>query len=243
MSDVARSVVAGNLDRIRERVSDACAAADRDPADVSLVAVTKRIPLTRVADACRAGQLVLGENRIQDALPRQDELPPLLTRAGVPADEVRWHFVGSLQANKARKAVGAFELIHGVDSLKLAERLDRIAGERGLDQPFLFQVNVSGESQKHGLAPDEARAALVAAAGYAHARPQGLMTMARAGADEAELRRTFAALRDLAEALRAATGLPLPHLSMGMTGDFEAAIREGATLVRIGTAIFGPRQA
>ena len=233
--------VAANLDRIRERLAAACGRAGRDAADVALVAVTKRIPLTRVADACRAGQFVLGENRIQDALPRQVELRSLLTAEGADPEAPRWHFIGALQKNKARKAVGAFELIHGVDSLDLALRLDRIAAEQGLNQPILLQVNVTGEESKHGLTPEEARAAAAELAGADGVEFQGLMTMARAGAADAELHRTFAGLRGLAEALRAESGLALPHLSMGMSGDFEIAAAEGATLVRIGSAIFGPR--
>ena len=233
--------VAANLARIRERLAAACSRAGRSEADVELVAVSKRIPLTRVADACRAGQVVLGENRIQDAVPRQGEFRELLAADGLDPDLPRWHFIGSLQKNKARKAAGAFELIHGVDSADLALRLDRIAGELGVRQPILLQVNVSGEESKHGLTPDTARSAAAELAATANVDLQGLMTMARAGADEAELHSTFAALRTLSETLRADTGLALPHLSMGMSGDFEAAVAEGATLVRIGSAIFGPR--
>lgn len=236
MSEVAR-----NLERVRDRIAAACVRAGRNPSDATLVAVTKRIPLTRVAEACRAGQFVLGENRIQDALPRQGELAAALADDPV-APRVLWHFIGTLQSNKARKAVGAFDLIHGVDSEELALRIDRIAGETGVRQPYLLQVNASGEGQKHGLDPDELPAAAQRLAGSEHARPEGLMTMARFGADEAELRRTFASLRKLAEGLRAETGLPLPHLSMGMSGDFEIAVAEGATLVRVGTAVFGPRE-
>lgn len=233
--------VAANLASIRERLAAACSRAGRNEADVELVAVSKRIPLTRVADACRAGQVVLGENRIQDAVPRQGELDAALRDADLDPGPIRWHFIGSLQSNKARKAVGAFELIHGVDSLDLGRRIDRIAGEQGVVQPLLLQVNASGETSKHGLDPATARDAAAELAAASNLDLQGLMTMARAGADEAEWRRTFAALRRLADDIRSEIARPFPHLSMGMSGDFEAAVAEGATLVRIGSAIFGPR--
>lgn len=235
------SDVADNLTRINERIATACARAGRSAEDVRLIAVTKRIPMAALAEAKRAGQLVFGENRIQDALPRQDELTSALQGTAVESPPVDWHFIGHLQSNKARKAVGRFALLHAVDSVRLAERLSSLAGETGARQPILMEVNVSAESQKHGLTPDETADAVERIAGLAGLDLRGFMCMARFGAPETELRGTFAALRNLSEAARTATGLPLPELSMGMSDDFEQAIAEGATLVRVGTAVFGPR--
>ena len=235
--------VAPRLAAVRERIADACRRAGRDPAAVTLVAVTKRIPLPSVVAACRAGQWELGENRVQDALPRQAELAAALAAAGLPADRVRWHFIGNIQTNKTRKVVGRFTLLQAVDSLRLARRLDAVAAERELRQPVLLEVNISGEPQKHGLPPEEAVPAAAAVAALGGLELRGLMGMARFGAPEAELRRSFALLRELRGAARRETGLPLPVLSMGMSGDYPVAVEEGATMVRVGTAIFGPRPA
>ncbi|MBD3220156.1 YggS family pyridoxal phosphate-dependent enzyme [bacterium] len=229
--------VAANLTALRERIAAVCAQSGRPEDDVRLVAISKRIDLDRVAAAVRAGQLDLGENRLPDAVDRQDEL-----RGYEPAAaDVRWHFVGHLQRNKANKAAGRFELIHGVHSAELGQRLDRRAGELGVVQPVLLQVNVTAEPQKDGL--DEAELAAVAeeVAALPNLELRGLMCMARFGDPEAGLRRTFARLRTLRDQLTDRLGRPLPELSMGMSGDYEAAIAEGATILRIGTAIFGPR--
>ncbi|MFH1844348.1 MAG: YggS family pyridoxal phosphate-dependent enzyme [bacterium] len=235
------AAIAGFLARVEERIADTCVSCGRARDEVTLVAVSKRIPLPLVVAACAAGQRDFGENRIQDAIPRQTEIEPLLAAAGLPADVVRWHFIGHLQRNKASKAVGAFSLLHAVDSLRLVTSLAALAAERQQPQPWLLEVNLTRESQKHGIASESALELLAAAAEQPLLEPAGLMTMARYGADEAELRKTFAALRRLSETLRTATGLSLPHLSMGMSNDFPQAIAEGATLIRIGTAIFGPR--
>ena len=235
--------VADNLQNVRDRIEAACALAGRAAASVTLVAVCKRVPLSQVVEAYEAGQVDLAENRIQDALPRQDDLHERLARRGYGDHPVRWHFVGSLQNNKVRKAVGSFDLLHAVDSVPLAERIGRVAAELGLRQAVLLEVNVSREPQKHGLDPADVAAAAAACAGVAGLELRGLMGMAQADAPESDLRRTFAELRRLNEAARAASGLQLPDLSMGMTDDFEHAIAEGATLVRVGTGVFGPREA
>jgi pyridoxal phosphate enzyme (YggS family) len=234
--------VVANLARVRERMAAACARAGRSEDSVRLVAVTKRIPLGRVVEACRAGQWSLAENRIQDALPRQQQLAAALARADLDPAHVRWHFVGHLQRNKANKAVGSFDLIHGVDSLRLAEKLSQRAVDADLTQPVLVQVDAAEEPQKYGLPADDAVVAVERMVRLPALDVAGFMCMARYGAPRAELAATFAALRRVAEQARAATGRPLPELSMGMTDDFEVAIAEGATLVRIGTAIFGPRE-
>jgi pyridoxal phosphate enzyme (YggS family) len=230
--------VAANLERLVERMARACARAGRREQDVALVAVSKRIDLDLVAAAVRAGQVDLGENRLPEAVDRQAELTALEPAAG----EVRWHFIGHLQRNKASRAAGRFHLIHGVHSLDLARRLDRKAAELALVQPVLLQVNVTAEPQKDGLDPAVLDDVAAAVADLPNLDLRGLMCMARIGDPEPALRRTFADLREHRDRLAASLGRPLPELSMGMSGDFEAAIAEGATLVRIGTAIFGQRQ-
>ena len=234
--------VAERLDQVREKIARACARAGRPDDAVQLVAVSKRIPLPLVVEACRAGQWDLGENRLPEAVDRRPELSRLLAEAGLPEDRISWHFIGHLQSNKAGRAAGRFHLLHSVDSVKLAEKLARLAADEGRRERVLLEVNISGEVQKNGLAPGEAVEAAGRIAGLPGLDPQGLMGMARYGADEAELRASFASLRRLAEDMRTASGLALPELSMGMSGDFEAAIAEGSTLVRVGGAIFGPRQ-
>lgn len=233
--------VAANLAAVGERMATACARAGRPADAVRLVAVTKRIGLELVVAACAAGQWELGENRIQDALPRQDELAATLRDRGLDPAPLRWHFIGHLQSNKAARAVGRFALLHGVDSLKLAGRLSELAVQTDCRQAVLLEVNISGEPQKAGLEAAEVPAVLAAVSRLPGLELQGLMGMARWGAPEAELRASFAGLRTLAERGRTATGLALTELSMGMSDDFEAAIAEGATLVRIGGAVFGPR--
>lgn len=232
--------VLGRLERVLARLDEACARAGRPTGSVRLVAVTKQVPLARVAPVVAAGHLDLGENRLQEALPRQDELASLL---GTPPPPVRWHFIGHLQRNKANRAAGRFALIHGVHGLDLAERLDRKAKELGVVQPILLQVNATREPQKDGLAPDAVVDVACAVSTLANIALLGLMAMGREEAPEAELRRTFAEVRELRDRAAAACGLALPELSLGMSDDFPQAVAEGATLVRIGGAIFGPRGA
>jgi len=180
-------------------------------------------------------------NRVADALERQAMLPPLLTAAGLDPGCLRWHFIGHLQRNKAGKAAGRFHLLHGVDSEDLAQRLARRAAGDGRVERVLLEVNISGERQKNGLAPEALPGQLERLADLPGLRVDGLMGMARWGAQDVEIAASFARLRRLAETGRRDTGLPLPELSMGMSGDFELAIAEGATIVRVGGAIFGPR--
>lgn len=238
---MADQPVAERLARVRDRIAEACNHAGRPPEGVRLVAVSKRIALPLVVDACRAGQWDLGENRVVEAVDRQPEMARLLTEAGLQAERLRWHFIGHLQSNKAGKAAGRFHMLHSVDSLKLAEKLSRLAVDEGRTETILLEINISGEAQKQGLAPGESGDIAAAIGSLPGLDLRGLMGMAKYGSSESELRTCFASLRLLAEDARSATGLALPELSMGMSGDFEAAIAEGSTLVRIGGAIFGPR--
>jgi pyridoxal phosphate enzyme (YggS family) len=234
--------VAERLARVRERIAEACQRAGRSTDTVKLVAVSKRIPLPLVVEACRAGQWDLGENRVAEAVDRQLELAGLLAGAGLPVERLRWHFIGHLQSNKAGRAVGRFHMLHSVDSVKLAEKLSRLAIEAGRTETVLLEINISGEAQKNGLATEETSDVVARISALPGLDLRGLMGMAKYGAGESELRSSFALLRRLAADARAAAGLELPELSMGMSDDFEAAIAEGSTLVRIGGAIFGPRQ-
>jgi pyridoxal phosphate enzyme (YggS family) len=236
-------LVPERLAAVRERIAAACARAGRPRDSVRLVAVSKRIPLPSVLAACRAGQWDLGENRVADALARQDELAAALAAEGLDPSRVRWHFIGHLQRNKAGKASGRFRLLHGVDSPALATMLADRAAAAGRAEHVLLEVNISGEQQKHGVQPDGLSALLDHCAGAAGLQVDGLMGMAAWDAPPAAVSSSFALLRRLAEDARRRTGLALPELSMGMSGDFELAVAEGATIVRVGGAIFGPRTA
>jgi pyridoxal phosphate enzyme (YggS family) len=239
---MADPTVASRLDEVRDRIAKACAKAGRPEDTVRLVAVSKRIPLPLVVEACRAGQWDLGENRIGEAVDRQPELDQLLRDAGLPSEKLRWHFIGHLQSNKVGKAAGRFYLLHSVDSFKLAAKLARLAGDAGRTESVLLEVNISDEVQKQGLAAEKVSETVGLISALPGLDLRGLMGMARYGASEHELRTSFASLRRIAEVTRASANLELPELSMGMSGDYEAAIAEGSTLVRIGGAIFGPRQ-
>jgi hypothetical protein len=212
---------------VRAEIDAAAARAGRRPSDVTLVVVTKSAPPAIFAAARDAGIRDVGESRVQDALTRM---------AGHECD-FRWHFVGRLQANKVRKAVAAFDVFHGIDAVDLARRVDRVAGELGRTPELLLQVNVSGEASKQGLEPDALPGALQALGSLAHARLVGLMSMAPLGADPEAARAVFAALAALRARCAPAVQGGLPHLSMGMSGDFVPAVEEGASLVRIGSRL------
>lgn len=219
------------------RLRAAAERAGRDPDGFRMVAVTKGFGLPVVRAAIEAGLITLGENRVQEAEPKVEAFPG-----------AEWHLVGHLQSNKARRALALFRAIHSVDSLELLARIDRLAHDDSHRPALLLQVNLSGEDRKAGFDPDwfgqQSRARGELAAGLNDlraARVRGLMTMARAGANAAEQHAVFARLRELRDRLAEASGLDLPDLSMGMTADADAAVAEGATLVRIGTALFGPR--
>ncbi|MGH2456698.1 MAG: YggS family pyridoxal phosphate-dependent enzyme [Candidatus Limnocylindria bacterium] len=234
------AVIRDRADALLARLGAAARRAGRDPDGFRLVAVTKGFPVAVVRAAREAGLGTFGENRVQEAIPKVEAVP-----------DAEWHLVGHLQANKVRRALGLFATIHSVDSLELLQRIERIAHDDDRRPRLLLQVNVAGEASKAGFDPaelDPPSAALAGVLGRAsagrasagRANVAGLMTMAPAGAGEAELRTIFGTLRGLRDRLQEALGLPLPELSMGMTADAEAAVAEGATLVRIGTGIFGP---
>lgn len=227
MPDAAE--IAERAAALRERLDAAARRAGRDPDRVRIVAVTKSWPVQVCRAAHEAGLHLLGENRVQEALPKIEALP-----------EAEWHLVGHLQSNKARPAVAEFAWIHSVDSVALLRRIEGIAHDEDRRPVVLLQINVTGEPQKAGFAPpaldEEELAGTIA--GLRYARPMGLMTMAREGSDPHP---AFARLRELRDVLERRSGMPLPELSMGMSGDAEAAVEEGATLVRIGTALFGHR--
>ncbi|MCV0403975.1 MAG: YggS family pyridoxal phosphate-dependent enzyme [Chloroflexi bacterium] len=214
--------------RILGRLRDVAAASSHDPDRLRIVAVTKGWPVDVARSAVDAGLRTLGESRVQEAEPKVEALP-----------DVEWHFIGRLQSNKARRAVRAFRMIHSVDGRDLLRRLDEIGAEEEFAPRLLLQVNVSGEAVKAGIDPDLLGGGIRDWPGVE--RVVGLMTIAPMAAAAEEARRIFGRLRRLRDALEQEVGRSLPELSMGMTADAEAAASEGATLVRIGTALFGPR--
>ena len=223
--------IAAHLSAIRAQISAAARRAGRDPASVRLVAVSKTYPAEAVVAATATGQRIFGESRVQEA---RDKIP------ACPSG-LEWHFIGHLQKNKVRQALPLFSFFHSIDSTALAEAINRVAGETGVAAEGLLEVNISGETTKHGFTPEELRAQLPALAKLPHLRIRGLMTMAPYSDNPEDARPVFRSLRELRDELQSAHGHPLPELSMGMSGDFEPAIEEGATLVRVGSSIFGAR--
>jgi pyridoxal phosphate enzyme (YggS family) len=237
MADARREPVTeltARLDRLRDRIRAAASACGRDPASVRLVAVAKTFPADIVRAAAIAGATDIGENYIQEARAKVEALADL---------NLRWHFIGHLQSNKARQAVRMFDLIHTVDSVHLAAEIDRAAAQIGKLQRVLVQVNVGGEDSKSGVPPAEAVPLVESIARMKSVQVRGLMTLPPFFDAPDRVRPFFAELRRIAARIRAMNlpGVQMDELSMGMTGDFEAAIAEGATLVRVGTAIFGGR--
>jgi PLP dependent protein len=226
------------IDSVRERIEAAARRAGRDSAEITLVAVSKTQPPEAVVAATRAGLRLFGENRVEEAGPKAESVARLLAPAAAPT----WHMVGHVQSRKAADVLPWAAMVHSVDSVKLAERLSRFCVEAGLEVAILLEVNVSGETSKYGLAPEQLPGAVEGIAPLAGLRLEGLMTMAPIVADPESVRPVFARLRALREIMaQRYPGLIGRHLSMGMTDDFEVAIEEGATLVRIGRAIFGER--
>jgi len=223
--------LAANLDEIRRRIGSACARVGRDPGLVHLVAVSKGQPPAAVDAAVAAGQLLFGENKVQEA------------RAKIPlcSGRASWQMIGHLQTNKCRAAVELFGMVHSVDSLHLARELQRWAERRERRIEVLLEVNLAGESSKFGYRPEILRREWAELRGLPDLAFRGLMTLAPWTPDPEKARPVFRGLRELREQLQDEFQADLPHLSMGMSGDFEVAVAEGATLVRIGTALFGPR--
>jgi len=219
------------LSAIKARISEVASSCGRSPDSVRLVAVSKTHPAESVREAYEEGQTIFGENRVQELLAKAPDLP----------GSIEWHLIGHLQKNKIRKVLPVCTLIHGVDSLELAQDIDRVAAELGLFPRILMEVNVAGEASKFGFAPDKLRACWEQILTLPRIQVEGLMTIAPLSEKSEEVRPFFSELRTLRDTLEKDGGAPLPVLSMGMSGDFEVAIAEGATLVRIGTAIFGHR--
>jgi len=218
-------------DTVRQRITDACRRAGRDPGSVALLPVTKTHPATAADYAARYGLAAVGENRVQEAVDK---------RAQTTAP-VRWELIGHLQSNKARLAVTHFDRIQSVDGEKLLAVLNRAAGELGKRLPILLQINAGNDPAKFGVEPTEAPRLLEIALTLPHLQVDGLMTVAPLSDNPAVAQRTFADLHGIRDALAAQFGTPLHELSMGMSGDLDAAIAQGSTLVRVGSALYGPR--
>ncbi|MBQ6075934.1 MAG: YggS family pyridoxal phosphate-dependent enzyme [Lachnospiraceae bacterium] len=226
-------MIADNLELINARIAAACELAGRPRDSVRLIAVSKTKPAEMVAEAYAAGQRLFGENHAQELTAKKPVLP----------EDIEWHFIGNLQRNKVKYVVGAAALIHSVNSAALAKEIDRVAGNRGLTQDVLAEINVGGEESKQGADAEEARSLVEAIAALPHLRLRGLMTVAPFAEDPETVRPVFRRLKEMLTEFAPLTREPeaFDELSMGMSGDFEAAIGEGATYVRIGTAIFGAR--
>ncbi len=230
--------IAENLERIHEKITAAALRANRDPASIKLVAVSKTMPIERIEEAVSCGQLLFGENYIQEARDKIAALPPEIQKT------VTWHFIGALQSNKARVAAAHFQVIETVDRLKLAQALNRSLEESGKQLSVLVQVNIGREPQKSGVLPENCAALLKDIATCRNLSVDGLMAIPPHADDPEETRPYF---RELCRMAREYAGMGLfsragaPEISMGMSGDFEVAVEEGATLVRVGTAIFGSR--
>ena len=225
------SSVAENLERVREQVAEAAAKVGRAIDEIQLIAISKTHDAEKVRAAYEAGQTLFGESRVQEARAKIPLLPSSL----------RWHFVGHLQKNKIRHALPLFGLFHSIDSLALAHEMNRIADEDGMHPRVLLEINVSGEGSKFGFKPETVRAEMESLLALPRLSIEGLMTIPPLAENAEASREFFAQLREFRDALEKEFDLKLPQLSMGMTTDFRVATEEGATLVRVGTAIFGER--
>ena len=233
MAEDGMSAIADNLRQVRDRIEHATARAGRDPGAVKLLAVTKTMAVERIREAIAAGAVILGENYVQEARRKID---------AIGQGSIQWHFIGHLQINKAKYAVRLFDLIHAVDSYTLALELEKRGAASNKVVDCLIEVNLSREGSKFGIHKERAAELAHAMSGLKHISLKGLMTMPPYTDDPKEARPYFIALRELRDDI-AKDGIPLPELSMGMSTDFAVAIEEGATMVRIGRAIFGERSA
>jgi len=225
-------MIAENLVEVRERISRAIQKSGREPDSARLITVSKQISVDRLEEARAAGAVVFGENKIQEAIPKIEQMG---------AEGIFWHFIGHLQKNKIKFLDERFDLIHSVDSFELAEKIAKHYHSENRVQRILLQVNVSGEAAKFGMEPKELEKQMAEFFQLQGIQVEGLMTIPPFDSDPENSRRHFSRLRELREQYEKQNGLPLNQLSMGMSNDFEVAIEEGATLVRVGTAIFGPR--
>ena len=224
--------IAANLEKVRATIAEAERKSGRAAGSVELVAVTKTHSAEVIQRAVDAGQLLFGENRVQEAKAKIPELP----------SKLRWHLIGHLQSNKARLALTLFEMIHGVDSIDLLQHLNRVAEDLGVFPRVLLQVNVAGESSKFGFPPQKLLSEVESIVQIDRLQIEGLMTIPPLANSPEQSRKYFVQLRELRDRLEREFKFPLPHLSMGMTADYGVAVEEGATLVRVGTAIFGERR-
>ena len=223
--------IAENLAQVQQRISVACERSGRSPKEVQLVAVGKKFTAQVIKEAADCGLNLFGENRVQEAKIKIPDCP----------GHLRWHFIGNLQTNKCKDAVALFDMLHAVDSLHLAEELNKRCEQLAKVMPVLLEVNVSGEGSKHGFTPKDAIEATQAFFDFPKLELHGLMTMAPFSRQAESTRPYFRKLRELKSDCEDKLGAPLPELSMGMSGDYEIAIEEGATLIRLGTTLFGPR--
>jgi len=225
------SEISENLERVAEKIKGACVRARREPSSVELIAVSKTFPADSVREALEAGQVHFGESKLQEAESKIVLLP----------DRLHWHFIGRVQRNKVRKILSQFEVIHAIDSTRLAEYTDELARELGLFPKVFLQVNIGREESKGGFDPDGLREDIERLMDLGRLEILGLMCIPPAGPDAESARPWFVMLRELRDSLESGFVISLPFLSMGMSGDYEVAVEEGATHVRVGSAIFGKR--
>lgn len=219
------------LELVQQKIAAAAQRSGRLASDIELVAVSKTHSIEKIREFVDQGITLFGESRLQEAMAKISMLP----------SKLRWHYIGHLQTNKIRKALPRFELFHSVDTLPLAQEMDRIAADLGLFPRVLLEINVSGEASKYGFSPEAIKRSLEELLKLPRLQVEGLMTMAPLSSDPETTRPFFARLRELREELTIKSGIPLTTLSMGMSNDYEVAIEEGATLVRVGSALFGKR--
>lgn len=224
--------IAGNIERVKERIERSATLGGRDPEEVTLVAVSKTVEPAKIREAVEAGITEIGENRIQEARGKIETLGRI----------ARWHMVGTLQTNKAKYAVSLFDMVQSIDSLRLAQELEKRAAKEGRVMDVLVEVKTSPEETKHGVPPSEVEHLVREIINMGHLNWRGLMTIAPYVEDPEAARPAFRCMRELKQRLEDSLGVSVEHLSMGMSNDFEVAVQEGATMVRIGTAIFGPRR-
>jgi len=225
-------MIAENLDTIRRRIASTCLRAGRKPEEVTLIAVTKTFGSALIREAVRAGCRDFGENFVQELLRKREELG---------GEDIRWHFIGHLQSNKVRHIIEWIHLIHSVDSVNLGNEISKRAQNAGRTVEILVEVNSTAEKTKYGVQPEEAAGLIQRLQELDHVTVAGLMTIGPLAPDPEESRPAFRTMKNLMDTLKMG-GITLPHLSMGMTNDFEVAIEEGATMIRLGTAIFGRRE-